>query len=60
MLGEIYDAVMSKIATMQNWAASLNHAICPKILSKLEKTTEQLKYWKASRARNGCHSGNIG
>jgi len=50
ILKEIFTQV-KRIASKNQWAASLEQLIAPNILKKLEKRIENARFWEASRAQ---------
>lgn len=56
MLDDIYMSVMTRIARRKAWAESIEQAICPRILGKLEKAEEDSKFWRAYGSGGGFYN----
>jgi len=52
MLKEIFKTVMKRVAQRKSWVAKLEGSICPRIMIKLDKYKNMVRYWQATRARN--------
>ena len=56
MLKAIFHSVMKRIDAQEQWPASLDQSIEPRIMKKMEKRIEKARFWEASRAGGWYYS----
>jgi len=55
MLEEIFESIMTTVASRKAIAYNLQQQTCPAILKKLDKAKESSRWWQARRASNGMY-----
>ena len=55
MLEDIFQSIMTRVASKKKVAYRLDLSICPIILKRLEKGKNQSRWWQASLGDNGMY-----